>query len=67
MNTKITEIENKIPHITGLVTATASNIKSQRLKIKYQIFLILPPKKFNRLTKASFYARMKEAEKSLAS
>ena len=93
-NTEITDIENKIPSITGLVTTTALNArdiqipditnlatKADLLKINTALntktaetenkipdtshFINTP--EFNRLTKISFDARMKEVEKSHAS
>ena len=42
-NTKITEIEKRMPRIIGLVTIAALNRKlqkSEKLKTKYQILLI---------------------------
>ena len=36
-NKEITEIDNKIPRVTGLVTTAALNTKAQKLKIKYLI------------------------------
>ena len=73
------DVDKKIPSVTGLVTTTAVNTKVteiaklpsirvlQRLKIKYQTLLILSILQFNRVTKISFNARMKEVEKTPAS
>ena len=37
---KITDVENKIPSVTGLATTTGLNNTTQRLKTKYWIILM---------------------------
>ena len=65
LNTKTTEIESKIPDITYLATKAALNIKA--IEIRNKITDISNFEELNRLTKISFDARLKEAEKILAS
>ena len=64
LNVKGLGTENKIPDITDLATKASLDTKATKIELKYLILVILL---FNRLTKISFDARMKEAGKSLAS
>ena len=68
MNTKATEIENKVPDITDLATKAVLNTRTTEIEnnIPDTSSVITTPE-FNRLTKKSFDVRIKEAAKNLAS
>ena len=68
LNAKGKEVESKIPDITNLAIKVALNTKATVIenKIPDTTGFITTPE-FNRLTKISFDARMKEAAKTLAS
>ena len=59
LNTKATEIENKIPHFTNL--ATKSTLDTKVRDIENEIIVttgFITTTNLNRLTKSSFNARM---------
>ena len=59
LNTKAKEIENKIPHVTNLVTKSTLDTKVR--DIENEIIVItgfVTTTNLNRLTKSSFNARM---------
>ena len=61
-NTKLGEVENKIPNTNGLVTTTALNTKISNIEIKIpndDKYVTTP--EFNKLTTANFTARLKQA------
>ena len=62
LNKKIIDTENKIPDITKLATKTALNMKDTDHGTSH----FIGNQEFNRLTKISFGARIKESVKSLA-
>ena len=68
LNTKLTEIENKILGITNLATKAALNTEATRIENKMAdtISLITTPE-INRLTKIRFDGRIKVAAKLFAS
>ena len=68
-NIQTTEIQNKIPEITSIATKAALNTKATDIanKIPDSTSHFVNNQEFNRLTKISFDARMKEAAKGLAS
>ena len=52
LNTKVMEIENKIAHITNLVTRAASNTKATDIENKMpDNYHFIDTQRFNRLTK----------------
>ena len=62
LNTKISEVENKIHHTSGLVTATVSDTKISEVENKvpnHDKHITTP--EFNKLTAENFIARLKEA------
>ena len=66
--TKVTELESKIPSIIGLMTTAALNAKVIETENETpDTSHFINTQEFYRLTKLSLNARMKEAEKSLAS
>ena len=68
LNTKATEVESKIPDITNVTTQAALSAKATETenKIPDSTCFITTPK-FNKLTKNSVDARIKEKSKSFAS
>ena len=62
-NTKISEAENKIPNVSGLVTSTVLNskISENENKIPNHDKCITTPE-FNKWTVESFAARLKQAD-----
>ena len=56
LNTKIIEIENKVPDITGLVTTVSVNTKMVKLRIK---FLVLVAQLKNQITILKYQASTK--------
>ena len=63
MNTKISEVENKIPNTSNLVTTTVLNTKISEVenKIPNHDKCITTPE-FNKLTAEGFAARLKQAD-----
>ena len=62
MNTKIGEVENKIPNVSGLVTKTLLNTKTSEVENKisnHDKYITTP--EFNKLTTENFTARLKQA------
>ena len=62
LNTKISEVENKIPDTSGLVTATVLNTKISEVENKipnHDKYITTP--EFNKLTAESLAARLKQA------
>ena len=68
LNTKTADIESKIPDITYLAAKTNLCVKATEIenKIPYTVSFIATPK-FNRLTKTSVTAKIKDATKILVS
>ena len=62
MNTKISEVENKIPNTSSLVTTTVHNTKisESKNKVPNHDKCITTPE-FNKLTAENFTARLKQA------
>ena len=66
LNAKIIEIENKIPDVTNLATKSALNTKAAETENEIpDTSHFINTQAFNKLTKISVDARMKEAEKLL--
>ena len=62
LNTKITEVENKIPDTCSLVSTTVLNTKFSEVENKipdHAKYITVP--EFNRLTAENFTARLKQA------
>ena len=62
MNTKISEVENKIPNTSGLVTTTVLNTKISEVENKtpnHDKYITTP--EFNMVTAENFPARLKQA------
>ena len=63
MNTKISEVENKIPDTSNLVTTNVLNTKINKVEKKipnHDKYITTP--EFNKLTAESFAARLKQAD-----
>ena len=68
LNAKTREVESEIPYITNQATKVALNAKATEMEneiLDTTGFITIP--EFNRLTKISFDAKMKEAMKNIAS
>ena len=63
LNTKISEVENKIPNGSNLVTTNVLNTKISEVERKFRNYdkYITTPE-FNKLRAASFAARLKQAD-----
>ena len=62
MNTKISEVENKIPDTSNLVTTTVLNTKVSEVENKMPKYeRYITASEFNKLTAESFAARLKQA------
>ena len=62
LNTKISEVENKIPNTSGLVTTTVLNTKISEVENKipnHDKYITTP--EFNKLTAENFAARLKQS------
>ena len=63
LNTKIKEVENKIPNTSGLVTATVLNTKIGEVENKIlHNAKYITTQEFNKLTAENFTARLKQAD-----
>ena len=63
MNTKISEVENKIPNTSSLVTATVFNTKISEVEDKIpDNSKYITTQEFNKLTAENFAARLKQAD-----
>ena len=61
LNTKISEVENKIPHTGSLVTATVLNTKISEVENKTPDHAkYITTEEFNRLTVKNFDARLEK-------
>ena len=63
LNTKTSEVENKIPNTSGLATATVLNTKIREAKNKtpdYSKYITTP--EFNSLTAKNFATRLKQRD-----
>ena len=61
-NTKISEVENKIPNTSNLVTTTVLNTKISEVENKiHDNFKYITTQEFNKLTAENFAARLKQA------
>ena len=64
MNTKVSEVENKIPNTSSLVTTTVLKTKIGKVDnkiLKAQKHILLLLKNLNQLTAENFKERMKQA------
>ena len=62
LNTKISEVENKIPNTSNLVTSTVLNIEIGEVENKIPVnSKYIPTQEFNNLTAQNFTARLKQA------
>ena len=63
LNTKISEIENKIPNTSSLVTTTVLNTKISEIENKISDHVkYITTQEFNKLTTENFAARLKQAD-----
>ena len=63
LNTKISEVENKIPDTSNLVTTTVLNTKINEVENKIpDDFKYITTQEFNKLTAENFAARLKQAD-----
>ena len=62
LNTKISEVENKIPDTSTLVTTTVLNTKISDIENKIpENFKYITNQEFNKLTSENFATRLKQA------
>ena len=63
MNTKISEVENKIPNTGSLVTKTVLNTKISEIENKIRDYAkYITTQEFNKFTAKYFEARLKQAD-----
>ena len=63
LNTKTSEVENKIPNTSNLVTTTVLNTKISEIQNKIpDNFKYITTQEFNKLTAENFAARLKQAD-----
>ena len=63
LNSKITEVENKIPNTCSLVTRTVLNIKISEVENRFPYYAkYINTLKFNKLMAENFTTRLKQAD-----